>query len=104
MRRVRVDDAADVGPRANIGAGTITCNYDGFFKYRTEIGAGAFIGSNSALVAPVSIGEGAYVGAGSIIASDVAADSLALTRAPQAERPGWAARFRAAMTARKKAG
>jgi len=83
-----------VGARANIGAGTITCNYDGVAKHRTEIGAGAFIGSNSSLVAPVKIGEGAYVGSGSVISKDVAPDALALTRAPQEERPGWAARFR----------
>jgi bifunctional UDP-N-acetylglucosamine pyrophosphorylase/glucosamine-1-phosphate N-acetyltransferase len=83
-----------VGAGANIGAGTITCNYDGIAKHRTEIGAGAFIGSNSSLVAPVKIGEGAYVGSGSVISKDVADDALALTRAPQEERPGWAARFR----------
>jgi bifunctional UDP-N-acetylglucosamine pyrophosphorylase/glucosamine-1-phosphate N-acetyltransferase len=83
-----------VGAGANIGAGTITCNYDGVAKHRTEIGAGAFIGSNSSLIAPVKIGEGAYVGSGSVISKDVSADALALTRAPQEERPGWAARFR----------
>jgi bifunctional UDP-N-acetylglucosamine pyrophosphorylase/glucosamine-1-phosphate N-acetyltransferase len=83
-----------VGAGANIGAGTITCNYDGVSKHRTEIGAGAFIGSNSSLVAPVKIGKGAYVGSGSVISKDVADDALALTRAPQEERPGWAARFR----------
>lgn len=87
---------ADVGPGANIGAGVITCNYDGFGKYRTEIGAGAFIGSNSALIAPVSIGAGAIVGAGGAISKDVEADALALTRAPQTQQEGWAARFRAA--------
>jgi len=92
---------AFVGAKANIGAGTITCNYDGFGKYDTHIGAGAFIGSNSALVAPVIIGDGAIVGAGSTITADVAADALVLNRAPQQERPGWAARFRQAMTARK---
>ncbi len=85
---------ASVGARANIGAGTITCNYDGFAKYRTEIGAGAFIGSNSSLVAPVKIGEGAYIGSGSVISKDVEADALALSRAPQEERKGWAARVR----------
>ncbi len=94
---------ADVGAGANIGAGTITCNYDGFFKYRTTIGAGAFIGSNSALVAPVTIGAGAIVGAGSTITADVDPDALALVRPPQSARPGWAARFRTAMAARKKA-
>jgi bifunctional UDP-N-acetylglucosamine pyrophosphorylase/glucosamine-1-phosphate N-acetyltransferase len=94
---------ADVGAGANIGAGTITCNYDGFFKYRTNIGEGAFIGSNSALVAPVSIGDGAIVGAGSVVTRDVAPDALALARGTQEERPGWAARFKAAMAAKKKA-
>jgi bifunctional UDP-N-acetylglucosamine pyrophosphorylase / glucosamine-1-phosphate N-acetyltransferase len=83
-----------VGARANIGAGTITCNYDGVAKHRTEIGAEAFIGSNTSLVAPVKIGEGSYIGSGSVICKDVSADALALTRAPQEERPGWAARFR----------
>ena len=83
-----------VGARANIGAGTITCNYDGFAKHRTEIGPGAFIGSNSSLVAPVKIGEGAYIGSGSVISKDVAPDALALTRPPQEERPGWAAKIR----------
>ena len=69
------------GAKANIGAGTITCNYDGFAKHRTEIGAGAFIGSNSALVAPVTIGAGAIVGAGSVMTKDVEADALAVARA-----------------------
>ncbi len=95
---------ADVGAHANLGAGTITCNYDGFFKYRTVIGAGAFIGSNSALVAPVTIGDGAIVGAGSVVVRDVTADSLALARGRQEERGGWAKRFRDAMTAKKKGG
>lgn len=94
---------AEVGAGANIGAGTITCNYDGFFKYKTVIGAGAFIGSNSALVAPVSIGEGAIVGAGSTITTDVPGDALALVRAPQASKAGWAERFRTLMRARKEA-
>jgi bifunctional UDP-N-acetylglucosamine pyrophosphorylase / glucosamine-1-phosphate N-acetyltransferase len=92
---------ADIGAGANIGAGTITCNYDGFFKYRTEIGAGAFIGSNSALVAPVKIGEGAIVGAGSVITGDVDPDALAVGRGEQKTKFGWAAKFRAAMSARK---
>jgi bifunctional UDP-N-acetylglucosamine pyrophosphorylase / glucosamine-1-phosphate N-acetyltransferase len=83
-----------VGPNANIGAGTITCNYDGFGKYRTEIGANAFIGSNSALVAPITIGEGAYVGAGSVVTKDVPADALVVERSQQTVRPGWAQRFR----------
>jgi bifunctional UDP-N-acetylglucosamine pyrophosphorylase/glucosamine-1-phosphate N-acetyltransferase len=86
---------ATVGARANIGAGTITCNYDGFAKHRTEIGEGAFIGSNSALVAPVSIGAGAIVGAGSVVTRPVEADSLAVTRAEQRGIAGWAAKFRA---------
>jgi bifunctional UDP-N-acetylglucosamine pyrophosphorylase/glucosamine-1-phosphate N-acetyltransferase len=86
---------ATVGARANIGAGTITCNYDGFAKHRTDIGEGAFIGSNSALVAPVSIGAGAIVGAGSVVTRPVEADSLAVTRAEQRGIAGWAAKFRA---------
>lgn len=86
---------ARIGPRANVGAGTITCNYDGFSKHRTEIGADAFIGSNSSLVAPVRIGAGAYVGSGSVITKDVADDALAVTRARQEERDGWAAKVRA---------
>jgi bifunctional UDP-N-acetylglucosamine pyrophosphorylase/glucosamine-1-phosphate N-acetyltransferase len=85
---------ARVGARANIGAGAITCNYDGFDKHFTDIGAEAFIGSNSALVAPVKIGDGAYVGSGSVITQDVAADALALGRGRQAEKAGWAAAFR----------
>jgi bifunctional UDP-N-acetylglucosamine pyrophosphorylase/glucosamine-1-phosphate N-acetyltransferase len=93
---------ATIGAKANIGAGTITCNYDGFFKYQTHIGAGAFIGSNSALVAPVTIGEGAMVAAGSTITADVGADALAIVRPVQDEKPGWAKRFRAAAEARKK--
>ncbi|MGE4323127.1 MAG: bifunctional UDP-N-acetylglucosamine diphosphorylase/glucosamine-1-phosphate N-acetyltransferase GlmU [Sphingobium sp.] len=94
---------ASIGAHANIGAGTITCNYDGFFKYQTRIGAGAFIGSNSALVAPVAIGDGAIVGAGSVVTRDVEADALCLVRPSQEARPGWAARFRAKMQARKAA-
>ena len=89
---------AQIGARANIGAGTITCNYDGFGKYRTVIGAGAFIGSNTALVAPVSIGDGAIVGAGSVITEDVEADSLAVERTEQKGIAGWARRFRERMT------
>lgn len=95
---------ASVGERANVGAGTITCNYDGYFKYQTRIGAGAFIGSNSSLVAPVTIGDGAIVGAGSVVTKDVSADALAVARGNQAEKQGWAARFRAAMQTKKKAG
>jgi bifunctional UDP-N-acetylglucosamine pyrophosphorylase/glucosamine-1-phosphate N-acetyltransferase len=89
---------AQVGARANIGAGTITCNYDGFGKYGTVIGAGAFIGSNTALVAPVSVGEGAIVGAGSVITRDVETDSLAVERGEQKSIAGWARRFRERMT------
>lgn len=92
---------AIVGAGANIGAGTITCNYDGYFKYRTEIGAGAFIGSNSALVAPVTIGAGAIVAAGSVVTKAVEADALCLVRPDQQVKPGWAAAFRAKMQARK---
>ncbi|HVV92241.1 MAG TPA: bifunctional UDP-N-acetylglucosamine diphosphorylase/glucosamine-1-phosphate N-acetyltransferase GlmU [Hyphomicrobiales bacterium] len=98
-----VGDAV-VGARANLGAGTITCNYDGFDKFVTEIGAGAFIGSNSALVAPVKIGDGAYVGSGSVVTDDVPADALALGRGRQAVKEGWAARFRAARAKAKRAG
>ena len=89
---------SEIGERANIGAGTITCNYDGFGKYRTIIGADAFIGSNTALVAPVTIGEGAIVGAGSVITEDVQPDSLAVERSEQRGIAGWARRFRERMT------
>ena len=92
-----------VGAKANVGAGTITCNYDGFAKHHTDIGAGAFIGSNTALVAPVTVGDGAIIGAGSVITGDVAADALALTRADQEERKGWAKRFRGRKSGRKAA-
>lgn len=85
---------ARIGAGANIGAGTITCNYDGVSKHRTEIGRDAFIGSNAALVAPVRIGEGAYVGSGSVITRDVPADSLAIARGEQTVKPGWAKRLR----------
>jgi bifunctional UDP-N-acetylglucosamine pyrophosphorylase/glucosamine-1-phosphate N-acetyltransferase len=81
---------ATVGPGVNIGAGTITCNYDGVHKYPTRIEAGAFIGSDTTLVAPVTVGEGAYVGAGSAITEDVPAGALALGRARQVNKPGWA--------------
>jgi bifunctional UDP-N-acetylglucosamine pyrophosphorylase / glucosamine-1-phosphate N-acetyltransferase len=94
---------ARVGVGANIGAGTIICNYDGFSKFRTDIGAGAFIGSNSALVAPVTIGEGAYVGSGSVITRDVAPDALAVGRGRQVEKPGWAKAFRARQKPKKAA-
>jgi len=93
---------ASVGANANIGAGTITCNYDGSDKHRTEIGAGAFIGSNSALVAPVKIGEGAYIGSGSVITQDVPADALALGRGRQTIKEGWATRLRGLKSLGKK--
>lgn len=86
---------ATIGANANIGAGTITCNYDGFGKFKTEIGANAFIGSNSSLVAPVKIADGAFVGSGSVITEDVPADALAVARGRQVVRDGWAKRFRA---------
>lgn len=94
---------AEVGAGANIGAGTITCNYDGYFKYKTKIGKGAFIGSNSALVAPVTIGDGAIVGAGATVTKDVAAGDLALVRPEQTAKAGWADRFNK-VSAKKKAG
>ncbi len=93
-----------VGAKANIGAGTIFCNYDGFDKAQTHIGASAFIGSDTALVAPVSVGAGAYTGSGSVITEDVAPDALAVARGRQVEKPGWAAKFRAKKQAKKKAG
>ncbi|MCJ2058369.1 bifunctional UDP-N-acetylglucosamine diphosphorylase/glucosamine-1-phosphate N-acetyltransferase GlmU [Methylobacterium sp. J-048] len=92
---------AEIGAKANIGAGTITCNYDGVLKHKTTIGAGAFIGSNSALVAPVTVGEGAYVASGSVITDDVPADAMAVARGRQAVKPGWAKLKRAALQAEK---
>lgn len=94
---------ARVGAKANIGAGTITCNYDGFFKSHTDIGAGAFIGSNTCLVAPVTIGDGAIIGAGSAIGKDVAAGALAVTRGPLRVREDWAHGFRERRGAEKAA-
>jgi bifunctional UDP-N-acetylglucosamine pyrophosphorylase/glucosamine-1-phosphate N-acetyltransferase len=85
---------ATVGANANIGAGTITCNYDGFAKHRTTIGEGAFIGTNSSLVAPLTIGANAYIGSGSVITQDIPADALGLGRGRQAIKEGWAAEFR----------
>jgi bifunctional UDP-N-acetylglucosamine pyrophosphorylase/glucosamine-1-phosphate N-acetyltransferase len=93
---------ASIGAGANIGAGTITCNYDGFSKHRTEIGEGAFVGSNASLVAPVKIGKGAYVGSGSVITKDVEDDALAVARGRQSEIKGWAAKFRSVHAARNK--
>jgi bifunctional UDP-N-acetylglucosamine pyrophosphorylase/glucosamine-1-phosphate N-acetyltransferase len=92
---------ATIGPRANIGAGTITCNYDGVMKHHTHIGADAFIGSNTMLVAPVHIGNGAMTGSGSVITSDVEPDALALARAPQVEKPGMARKLFEMLKAKK---
>ncbi|MFC3051734.1 bifunctional UDP-N-acetylglucosamine diphosphorylase/glucosamine-1-phosphate N-acetyltransferase GlmU [Kordiimonas pumila] len=92
---------ATIGADANIGAGTITCNYDGFLKYQTIIGAGAFIGSNSALVAPVKIGDGAIIGAGSVITQDVSPDALGVARGKQHESAGYATTFRTKKAAEK---
>lgn len=93
---------ARVGEGANVGAGTITCNYDGIAKHRTDIGKGAFIGSNSALVAPVKIGDGAYVGSGSVVTKDVPADALAVARGAQTVKEGWAKRLREVKSLSKK--
>jgi bifunctional UDP-N-acetylglucosamine pyrophosphorylase/glucosamine-1-phosphate N-acetyltransferase len=95
---------ATVGAHANIGAGTITCNYDGYFKHRTEIGARAFIGSNSALIAPVKIGADAIVAAGSAVSRDVGDGELRMVRAEQLIKPGWADRFHDAMKRKKAEG
>ncbi len=91
-----------IGERANIGAGTITCNYDGFGKHRTEIGKGAFVGTNTSLVAPVKIGNGAYIGSGSVITKDVPDDAMAVERSQQTIREGGAARYRELKTRDKK--
>jgi bifunctional UDP-N-acetylglucosamine pyrophosphorylase/glucosamine-1-phosphate N-acetyltransferase len=115
IKNARIDDGAkanhltyigdaSVGAGANIGAGTITCNYDGFAKHRTVIGAGAFIGSDTTLVAPVTVGPGAFTGAGSTITDDVPADGLALARGRQANKDGWASAFRAGRQASKNKG
>ncbi|HUY68503.1 MAG TPA: bifunctional UDP-N-acetylglucosamine diphosphorylase/glucosamine-1-phosphate N-acetyltransferase GlmU [Alphaproteobacteria bacterium] len=92
---------ATVGAKANIGAGTITCNYDGYRKYRTEIGAGTFVGSNTALVAPVKVGEGAYIGAGSTITMEVPAHTLAVARGRQANIEEWVQKFHARQNAER---
>jgi bifunctional UDP-N-acetylglucosamine pyrophosphorylase/glucosamine-1-phosphate N-acetyltransferase len=92
-----------VGAGANIGAGTIFCNYDGFNKAQTEVGAGAFVGSNSSLVAPVTVGAGALVASGSVITEDVPADALAFGRARQTNKPQAAAEFREKAKAKKEA-
>ncbi|MFM2151946.1 MAG: hypothetical protein RL199_381 [Pseudomonadota bacterium] len=92
---------AHIGQGCNVGAGTITCNYDGVHKHETRLGDGVFIGSDTQLVAPVSLGDGAYVGAGSTITKDVPADALAFSRAPQLVKDGWAARRREKLSAKK---
>jgi bifunctional UDP-N-acetylglucosamine pyrophosphorylase/glucosamine-1-phosphate N-acetyltransferase len=93
---------ATVGAGSNIGAGTITCNYDGYAKHRTQIGERVFVGSNSALVAPVTVGDGALVAAGSVITGNVAPDALAVARGRQVDKAGGAAAFRAAREAKRK--
>lgn len=93
---------AHIGAEANVGAGTITCNYDGYDKHLTVVGAGAFVGSNTSLVAPVKIGKGAYTGSGGVITQDVPDDALAVARADQVHKEGWAERYRKAKLARKK--
>ena len=92
---------AEIGSKANIGAGTITCNYDGMNKHKTTIGAGAFIGSNSSLVAPVTIGDGAYVASGSVITEDVPSDALGIGRGRQANKTGMGEEIRARNAALK---
>jgi bifunctional UDP-N-acetylglucosamine pyrophosphorylase / glucosamine-1-phosphate N-acetyltransferase len=92
---------AEIGAATNIGAGTITCNYDGFNKHQTTIGAHAFIGSNTALVAPVTVGDGAYVATGSVITSDVPSDALTIARGRQVDKPGRAVELRARLQGRK---
>ena len=94
---------ADVGAKSNIGAGTITCNYDGYEKHRTVIGEKVFVGSNTALVAPVSVGNGANIAAGSVITRNIPADALAIARGEQVTREGWAKRYRDMKQARKAA-
>lgn len=92
---------ASLGENVNVGAGTITCNYDGYFKHKTTIEDGAFIGTNSSLVAPLTIGKGAFLGSGGVVTKDVPADALALARAEQANKEGWAKRYHAAQQKRK---
>jgi bifunctional UDP-N-acetylglucosamine pyrophosphorylase/glucosamine-1-phosphate N-acetyltransferase len=94
---------AEVGAQTNIGAGTITCNYDGYMKHRTVIGKSVFIGSNTAIVAPVTIGDGAVVGAGSTVVRDVPADSLTVARGEQVDRPGRASALREKLAQQKRA-
>jgi bifunctional UDP-N-acetylglucosamine pyrophosphorylase/glucosamine-1-phosphate N-acetyltransferase len=94
-----IGDAA-IGAQSNLGAGTVTCNYDGVSKHRTEIGADVFIGSDTMLVAPVRVGDGAMTGSGSVITEDVPAEALALGRARQVNKPGLAAKLMARLRAR----
>ena len=93
---------ARIGSGTNIGAGTITCNYDGVAKHKTDIGKGAFIGSNAALVAPVKVGAGAYVGTGTVVTKDVPAGTLAIGYGEQVNKTGWAKRLRALKSLGKK--
>jgi bifunctional UDP-N-acetylglucosamine pyrophosphorylase/glucosamine-1-phosphate N-acetyltransferase len=92
---------AEIGENSNIGAGTVTCNYDGFFKHKTIIGDGAFIGTHTSLIAPVRVGDGGFTATGAVITKDVPEDALAISRVDQVNKQGWAARFRAAMQKRK---
>src|SRR4029077_19238863 len=92
---------AEIGAGVNVGAGTITCNYDGVHKHKTEIGDGVFVGSDSTLVAPVKIGKGAYIGAASCVTEDVPEDALALGRARQTTKEGWAKSKRERQAAKK---
>ncbi|MEL6436377.1 MAG: DapH/DapD/GlmU-related protein, partial [Pseudomonadota bacterium] len=114
IKNARIDDGAKVnhltyigdahvGEKSNVGAGTITCNYDGANKHKTTIGKNVFVGSNSSLVAPVILGDGAYIGSGSVVTEDVPEDALAIGRARQANKPGLAARLRARIAAMKAA-
>jgi bifunctional UDP-N-acetylglucosamine pyrophosphorylase/glucosamine-1-phosphate N-acetyltransferase len=93
---------SEIGAGTNIGAGTITCNYDGFNKQRTVIGRDAFIGSNTSLVAPVTVGDGAYVATGSVVIRDVPADGLTIARARQVDKPGRAAQLRERLRGKKR--
>ena len=92
---------ADIGEGANIGAGTVTCNYDGYFKHKTTIGDGAFIGTHTSLVAPVTVGKGGFTATGAVVTKNVPDDALAIARSEQVNKDGWAIRFRDAMTKRK---
>jgi bifunctional UDP-N-acetylglucosamine pyrophosphorylase/glucosamine-1-phosphate N-acetyltransferase len=95
---------ASIGARSNIGAGTITCNYDGYEKHLTDIGADVFVGSNTALVAPVKVGDGSNIAAGSVITKDVPKEALAIARGEQVVKPGWATKYRELKKAKKQRG